>query len=228
MSAPPIRIASWNIHAAIGPDGRRDLARIIALLGRHAPDIVAVQEVDARGVSPDPFARLREALGGHGAHAATIPGPDGAYGHALISRFPLLAQRVHDVSVPGREPRSLIEAVVQTPRGPLCLIAAHFGLRLAERRHQARLLAGRAREIEGPLVILGDFNDWSWRGPVGLALAPLMPVSTSLRTFPARWPLLALDRVFARPAGLLGRHWTDRAGALASDHLPLFAELMPA
>jgi len=220
-----LRVASWNIHAGIGGDGKRDLERVVALLARHRPDIMALQEIDARGVFPNPFASLKEALGGHGAHAATIVGADGDYGHAIISRYPLLDYSLHDISVRGREPRSIVEARIATPGGPLSVLAAHFGLRFGERRHQASILAGRARAIEGPLLVLGDFNDWSWRGPVARALGPIMPASTTHRTFPARFPCLGLDRIFVRPAGLLRHSFTDRDAAMASDHLPVIADL---
>ncbi|MBE9604003.1 endonuclease/exonuclease/phosphatase family protein [Acetobacteraceae bacterium H6797] len=220
-----MRAASWNIHAGIGSDGKRDLDRIVAHLARHAPDIMALQEIDARGVFPNPFATLKEALGGHGAHAATIVGADGDYGHAVISRYPLLEQRLHDISVSGREPRSIIEAHVATPAGPLAVLAAHFGLRMGERRYQASILAERARAIEGPLLVLGDFNDWSWRGPVARALGPIMPDRTAHLTFPARFPCFGLDRIFARPAGLLRHSFTDRRAGPASDHLPVIADI---
>lgn len=48
---------SWNIHAGICPAGRYDLGRVIALVRRHAPDLVALQEVEGRnrhdGEQPD-------------------------------------------------------------------------------------------------------------------------------------------------------------------------------
>jgi endonuclease/exonuclease/phosphatase family metal-dependent hydrolase len=74
-------------------------------------------------------------------------------------------------------------------------------------------------------VILGDFNDWARRGAVQRALTNCAPVFTLHRTFPARFPLLALDRIYCRPSTLLVRSWTDRAARSASDHLPVIADL---
>jgi endonuclease/exonuclease/phosphatase family metal-dependent hydrolase len=216
---------SWNIHAAIGADGRADLARIVALVARHAPDIVALQEIEARGRQDDPFATLRAACGGHAAEAATIVARDGRYGHMVVSRWPVRAATVHDISVPGREKRAVIAAEIATPAGPLGVLATHFGLAAAERRHQAAALARLAAEHAGPLVALGDFNEWIWRGAVHRALAAVLPARTRLRSFPAWRPAFALDRIHARPAGLLGRSWTDPAARQASDHLPVIAEL---
>ena len=85
-----VRVLTWNLHAGIGPDGRYDLGRIVGLVQKHDPDIVALQEIDSRGRGEQsPFAFLAQALGSHAAEAKTIVAPDGYYGHALISRWPL-------------------------------------------------------------------------------------------------------------------------------------------
>ena len=48
---------------------------------------------------------------------------------------------------------------------------------------------------------------------------------TRHRTFPARWPLLRLDRIYCRPAQALIRSWIDPAACDASDHLPVIADI---
>lgn len=228
--APTIRVMTWNIHGAVGGDGVRDVHRVIALVQRHAPDIVALQEVDSRrgsaGANPT-FELLGAALGDHAAEARLITAPDGDYGHALISRWPMDRTVLHDVSLPGREPRAAIETTIATPFGELHVAAAHLGLSFKERRHQADLLARVAQSGSTPGLILGDFNDWIWRGSVQRALALSMPERTHHRTFPAHMPIVALDRIYCRPAKMLLRSWTDREARRASDHLPVIADLDP-
>ncbi|MCI0753418.1 endonuclease/exonuclease/phosphatase family protein [Teichococcus vastitatis] len=221
-----IRAMTWNIHSAIGPDGRSDIQRVIALIRRHRPDILAVQEVEARnrGVQESPFVVLKEHFG-HTVDAETIRSADGAYGHMLLSRWPMEDEALHDLSVDGREPRTAISARVRTPSGMLSVIAAHLGLKRHERRTQASRLAKLVRSMPGPLIVMGDFNDWTWRGPVWRSLSPLLPARTRHRTFPARFPVLRLDEIFCRPAGLLGQNWRDGSARAASDHLPVIAEL---
>ena len=86
-----------------------------------------------------------------------------------------------------------------------------------------------AREVaaHAPLVVAGDFNDWGERlhGPMAdLGLHTL--AGQRLPTFPSRFPLLYLDRIYTR-----GMHWQrahvphGAAWARMSDHLPLVAEL---
>lgn len=227
VSASPIRVLTWNIHAGIGADGCYNLDRIMALIDRHAPDVVALQEIEGRGrtEAARPFAILRTALGGHAAEAPTLRGPDGYYGHMLISRWPIQDTKLHDVSFPRREPRCVISATVATPRGALRFFATHFGLRIRERQRQALGLAKLVAQIDGPVVVMGDFNEWAWRGAVDRALTPLLPGRTRHRTYPARRPSFALDRIYCHPAPMLGKSWTDPASREASDHLALIAEL---
>lgn len=222
-----LRAMTWNIHSAIGPDGRYDLDRVIGLIRRHKPDILAVQEVESRGRGdrPSPFIELQDYFKGHSMAAETMTAPDGAYGHMLLSRWPLQHERLHDLSVPGREPRTAISAQLRTPYGRLGIISTHLGLRRHERQRQASKLAAIVHRLQGPLIVMGDFNDWQWRGPVWRALSPMLPYRTMHRTFPAQMPLLRLDQIFCRPQGLLGRSWRDPQARQASDHLPVVAEL---
>jgi endonuclease/exonuclease/phosphatase family metal-dependent hydrolase len=223
-----LRVLTWNIHRGIGPDGRYDLGRVVELIRRHDPDIVALQEIDSRGRvhgAESPLAFLTGALGRHVAEARTILAADGHYGHALISRWPLSSPLLHDISVSRREPRFAIEATAATAAGPIHLAAVHLGVWIGERKRQARRLAQIADSGAALSVMLGDFNDWPWRGVVRRTLAAALPGRTRHRTFPAWWPLLRLDRVYCRPPQALVRSWTDPAGRRASDHLPVIAEI---
>jgi endonuclease/exonuclease/phosphatase family metal-dependent hydrolase len=223
-----IRLMTWNIHRGVGPDGRFELERIAALIARHAPDIVALQEVDTRGRDPSCLAPLKalHAENGHVAEARTITAPDGHYGHAVFSRWPIRNVKLHDLSMGRREPRSAIETVVETEQGDLHLVAVHLGLAVSERRRQAKMLTSLAMEQEGlGTVMLGDFNDWFSFGKVRSTLAAVLPERTMLATFPARWPRLRLDRVYCRLPCRLVRCWTDKDARQCSDHLPVIAEI---
>jgi len=222
-----IRVLTWNIHGGVGRDGRFDLRRIVDLIAGWEPDIVALQEVDSRrngpGESPA-FAYIAAELGFHAAEAKTILAKDGDYGQMLVSRWKLGRTTIHDISVPHREPRRAIETEIETPSGPVHVLAAHFGLSLRERRQQAEALARIAGLGPRPTIILGDFNDWI-RGSVQHAFAREFPGVTAHRTWPSRWPLLRLDRIFCRPAEALVSSRVDVRGARLSDHLPVIAEI---
>jgi endonuclease/exonuclease/phosphatase family metal-dependent hydrolase len=50
-------------------------------------------------------------------------------------------------------------------------------------------------------------------------------VPTVHPTYPSRFPLFALDRIYCRPANLLKTSHTFSAARLASDHLPVVADI---
>jgi endonuclease/exonuclease/phosphatase family metal-dependent hydrolase len=224
-----LNVMTWNIHGGVGPDRRHDLARVIALVKRADPDVLALQEVDSRRSKggEHPLAILKRMLGHHGIGAAAIVTPDGDYGQVLLSRWPLSGTEVHDISYPDREPRRAITAVVNAPGGQIFVLATHLGLKLAERRRQCVQLAALVDRSQLTTVALGDFNDWMWPGSVQNVLKAKLPGRTHHRTFPARAPVLMLDRVFTRPAAALLRSWVDASGSRVSDHLPVIAEIDP-
>ena len=227
------RILTWNIHRAIGTDLRYDLDRVIALIKRHDPDIVALQEVDSRGKDQTnlPLAALKQVLGSHAAEARTIVAPDGHYGHVLISRWPMHDINVHELHVSRRETRCAIEATIESPFGYIRVIAAHLGLRPNEIRPQLDIFGPLVRGESsgdpslqpGGLLMLGDFNEW--HGRVRSTLTTLIPTHTMQKTFPSWRPILNLDRIYCRPGKALLRYWNDTDARRASDHLPVYAEV---
>lgn len=146
---------------------------------------------------------MQDALGSHGVGARAISTADGDYGQMLISRWPLEATEVHDISDPEREPRRVIKAEIAAPQGPLRVIATHLGLAVGERRGQARRLLEIADATQATTIVMGDFNDWFWPGSVRKALSWQFPGRTRCRTFPSRFPLFRLDRIYCRPARTL-------------------------
>jgi endonuclease/exonuclease/phosphatase family metal-dependent hydrolase len=221
-----IRVMTWNIHGARTMFGKPDLSRIIGHVRGHGPDIIALQEVDSRRCGdPLAFETLAKSLGEHRAEARMILAPEGDYGHILLTRWPMRETKLHDISVARREARAAIEAVVDTPLGPLRVIAVHLGLSLRERHRQSRRLADLAASSPLPLVMLGDFNDWFWHGSVQRSLREMFPGRSRFRTFPAAWPMFRLDRIYVRPAHMLRNMFVAHDERSASDHLPVVADV---
>ncbi|MCF8470870.1 MAG: endonuclease/exonuclease/phosphatase family protein [Parvibaculum sp.] len=222
-----LRVLSWNVHGGVGPDRRYDFARIVELIRRHNPDVIALQEIDSRGRGGDgpPLSLLREALGEHAAEARTISAPDGHYGHIIVSRFPLSTTRLHDLSFGSREPRCAIATQVETSSGCVRLVTTHLGLSIRERRSQSARLAALARGASGPCIMMGDFNDWFSFGWVRRRLKTVLPWRTRERTFPAWYPLLRLDRVYCSASVRIVKSWTDERASRISDHLPIIADI---
>lgn len=222
----PVRFMTWNVHRCIGRDGVCDPDRVARVLEAAQPDIAALQEIDNRtiGAARDPFSYFAALFGWRTVAARTLVARDGHYGHIVLSRWPIELLGEIDLSVRWREPRKAIVGVVTTPGGAVAVIAAHLGLLPFERRKQFALLKERVATITTrPLVVLGDFNDFPGRGLAERNLCPPLTSTPELPTYPSRFPLLPLDRIwFSAPLELATIATLAEAGRL-SDHLPLLA-----
>ena len=229
-----LTLATYNVHRCIGSDRRYDPDRILGVLEELDADVVALQEVERR-----PW-RGRDVLAwlGETAGYATVAGPTllreaNHYGNALLTRARLLGTRRIDLSVLGREPRGAIDADLDWKGVPVQLVATHLGLKPAERRAQTLRLLELFNPSDGRLsVLMGDLNEWFLWGRPLRWLRALFGRTPEPRTFPARWPLFALDRIWVQPASSLRAVAVHRSALarLASDHLPLKAtvEIAPA
>ena len=220
-----IRIMTWNVHGTFNLNRDFDLEGVCSIIEKWSPDVVALQEVDSRGRTDDPFARLADVVGEHRAEARSIVTRDGDYGQVLLSKFPFAARPViSDVSYQEREPRRAITARIRAPAGDVTVVATHLGLSIGERYAQAQAIA---KLIDHPrTVVVGDFNDWFWVKSVRRVLAGLCPVRSRLRTFPSRLPILRLDRIYVTSHGKMLKAWTDSEAKAYSDHLPVLADIV--
>jgi endonuclease/exonuclease/phosphatase family metal-dependent hydrolase len=225
-----LRLATYNIHACVGADGRFDPPRTAAVLRELGADLVALQEVEHHAVGDqDLLDYLAGAVGMTPIAGPTLLRGTRDYGNALLSRLPVLALDRVDLSLPRREPRGALNLELDWVGRRIQVVATHLGLRPGERRRQVRrLLAlfepGRADAA----VLLGDLNEWLlWGRPLRWLRRRFPGVRRSPATYPARMPLLALDRIWVHPPGALTRIEThdSELSRLASDHLPLTAEL---
>lgn len=218
-----LAFVSWNIHGFKGEGRRPDPEHTLRVLHELDADVIALQEVDGRahlGRLPQAFERLAEGLPGHRVEARLFGRAGREYGHLLWSRWPVVAATLHGLPGPGFEPRAAIDAVLDTPLGPVRVLAAHFGLRPQARRAQAAFLAGLVAPGEATIA-LGDFNEWRRDGGVHRRLAAVLPLAVRLPSWPAQRPLVALDRLYASRDLCLVEAEVTAGGATASDHRPL-------
>ena len=200
---------TWNVHGTFNLNPKFDLDGVCSIIRHWSPDIVALQEVNSRGRTDDPFALLAKAVGEHSVDARSIVTKDGDYGQVLLSRWPFAEPpKVSDVSYQEREPRRAIAARILSEHGEVRVIATHLGLSIHERHAQAHALIDLVQPTR--TLVLGDFNDWFWVKSVRGVLARICPVRTRLRTFPARLPMMRLDRIYASRDLTIRSAWTDR------------------
>jgi endonuclease/exonuclease/phosphatase family metal-dependent hydrolase len=220
-------VASYNIHGCIGTDRKHDPSRIAQVIREINPDVLGLQELHAHGVGPDPVdeTRFLAAVSGFDVvPGTTFVGPRGAYGIALLSRLPILAVRRIDLHVPPREPRCALEVDIAVDGGVIHVITTHLGLAPWERRIQVQSLTEAIVQDPSHLtVVLGDINEWFSPARTLRQLGEHFGQSSTVRTWPSRRPLFALDRIWVHPPEALASVWAHNSPTArrASDHLPL-------
>jgi endonuclease/exonuclease/phosphatase family metal-dependent hydrolase len=221
-----IRLATYNTHGHVGRDRTYDPQRTADVIRELKADVVALQEVVSRQGRLEALEFLAEETGMRAVSGPTLLRADSDFGNALLARAELLDVQRVDLSFERSEPRGAIDAVLGIRGERLRVIGTHLGLRPAERRHQVgALLARHDCDDPEPTALMGDINEWFlWGWPLRQLHArfgrPPAPA-----TFPAAWPLFALDRIWIKPLARLRRlavHASPLA-RVASDHLPVVA-----
>jgi endonuclease/exonuclease/phosphatase family metal-dependent hydrolase len=216
-------------------DGRTRPARTIDVLADIDADLVALQEVT--GAGPDGASHAEEigAALGMGWVMAPVRHLRGRpFGNVVLSRLPVRQHVQYDLSWRTCEPRGCQRVDVMVGDAALHLYNVHLGTAIRERHHQAERLATivHDRRVHGPKLVLGDFNEWMR----GLATTLLSERLQSIdlrahlkrrRTYPGFFPLLHLDHIYYQGAVEVLRVDLPRTrrSLIASDHLPLVAEV---
>ncbi len=226
-----LTFATYNIHKAVGVDGRRDADRIIRVLREVDADVIALQEVDRRFGQrasvlpramlddtpwrPVPVAKRRRSLGWHG--------------NALLVRRTFKHLAAGALELPTLEPRGAVFAELSVGGMRFRVLGTHLDLSGLRRRDQIRALIDwyQAQDVRIPTILMGDFNQWGrLTGAMrefGMGWQQLAPGAS----YPARRPIARLDRIVTTPQWsyrIGGAHHSSLA-AQASDHLPVFATL---
>ena len=252
MSGPPptlsVKVLTVNTHKGFSFFNRRfilhELREAVRSVGA---DVVFLQEVQgahekhsakwANWPAAPHYEFLADSIWTEFAYGRNAVYPKGHHGNAVLSKYPIVRYDNLDVSISGPEKRGLLHCVLQVPGKELQLhaICVHLGLQESHRRRQLDLMCHRIQSAvppDAPLVIAGDFNDWRvnahsilQRG-AGLREVFAHAHGRAARTFPARFPMLRLDRIYVRnarvhrPIVLPYKPWSH-----LSDHAPLAAEV---
>lgn len=241
--ATTLRVLTVNIHKGYTVfNSRFMLHELRDAIRAVKSDVVFLQEVigkadaEALHVEPVQYEFLADTLWPEHAYGRNAVVSGRNFGNAVLSSFPIVSFRNHTLSVGAGEPRGLLHCVLDMgpDREALHVMCTHLGLMERQRRHQLSVLRTLVEQDvppHAPLILAGDFNDWRSRADALLAPLDLLEVfrqadGRNAPTFPARWPLLRLDRIYvrgmasARPLPMPRQPW-----AQLSDHAPLAAEI---
>ena len=250
-SAPTITVASYNMHRAVGLDGRRDPHRVLKVLQEIDADVVALQEADKR-IGGRGSTVPHELIDTHGMyepvhfgvrhkrplekarkHAERLLKVNtrniGWHGNAILVKRHIGILDCAVLDLPTFEPRGAVMAELLIGDRPLRVVGMHLDLSGLWRRRQMRAIldAIADRPQLMPTVLMGDTNEWRTFAGCLKDLEPEFHIVPTGPSFHARRPVAALDRIIVHrdlnieAAGVHMSHNARRA----SDHLPIWARL---
>ncbi|MNZ28052.1 hypothetical protein D3C78_452740 [compost metagenome] len=239
-----LKLLTINVHKGFTALNRRFiLPELRDAVRTTGADLVFLQEVHGSHAQharrhpawPDTpqYEFLADSMWPQFAYGRNAVYPHGDHGNALLSKFPILEYRNLDVSIDGNEQRGLLHCRLDVPgHDQVHAICVHLGLREAHRQQQVQLLLKLldGLPVDAPAIVAGDFNDWRLKADSVLGerlLEAFGKIRGALaRSFPARLPLLRLDRIYLHNAlpidvqVLSSWPWSH-----LSDHAPLAAEV---
>ncbi len=212
---------------------RADLLFLQEVQGEHSSKAKTIQAWPQESQ----FEYLADQIWPHYAYGKNAAYEEGHHGNAILSRYPIVGWENINISTNLFEMRGILHVTIEIPEHSKYLhcFCLHLGLFRRSRNFQLQELCERVEAIVGedePLIIAGDFNDWSGKAsPVLESRTRVREVFRQLHgayatTFPSRFPVLKLDRIYVRGLSILeaqslsGGEWNG-----LSDHCALFAEL---
>jgi endonuclease/exonuclease/phosphatase family metal-dependent hydrolase len=236
---PTFRVMTYNVHSCVGTDGKLDPGRIAAVIARSNVDIVALQEVDVcqsrtHGLHQADWLAEKLRMRMHFTPARVCN--DGHYGNAILTRHPFSVLSEGRLARRRGEERAVQWLKVHIAGLELSVLNTHLSIHWHERLLQIQDLRGAewlARADRGaPLVVCGDLNSGRLSPAYRLLRKDLVDVqrangSRARATWPSRLPFLRLDHLFTSRNLRVSRCevFRDALSKVASDHLPLVAEL---
>ena len=230
-----LRVITYNVHRCRGLDGRTNPGRIADVIRSIGADVVALQEMIGAGPHSAGHAEeLGAQLGMGWVMAPTRHLRNTLFGNVVLSHLPIVHHAQYDLSWKTCEPRGCQRVDIAVGSDILHLYNVHLGTAYRERRYQAERLSAivHDRRIGQPKIVLGDFNEWMR----GLATQMLSERLSSIdlrahlrrrRTYPGVFPVLHLDHIYYEGQVEVAKVELPRTrlSLMASDHLPLVAEL---
>ena len=240
-----LRVCTYNIHKGFSATNRRSILQDL----RHAirtvdADLVFLQEVVGErlvGFNGDiqrgskeadypQFEYLADEVWPHHAYGRNAIYQNGHHGNAILSKNPFLGWDHVNVSQWWFSQRGILFGKIDQG---IYLICVHFGLFSRERKKQLQqvlTLLSQQVPADQPLIIAGDFNDWTGSLHRRLTRNYQFQEAYSIlngqpaKTFPARLPVFAMDRIYYRNLRLLDAEVLSGAPwQRLSDHRALYA-----
>jgi endonuclease/exonuclease/phosphatase family metal-dependent hydrolase len=233
-----LRVITYNIRKGKGSNGRSaiEMTALGAALAPHDADLVLCQEVfHSTRNGAWQSSHLAEAMGLESYYGANKFRSIGHHGNTTLTRLKVERFVNHDISTNRIERRGALYVRLDIDGTPLHVWNVHLGLNGWQRLSQVKRIAATLGELCKPgeaVLLAGDFNDWRREldkvvvDELGFRNAFANGGPEAARTWHAKRPVFALDRIYVRDAEVaLAQRLEGEPWSALSDHLPLLAEL---
>jgi endonuclease/exonuclease/phosphatase family metal-dependent hydrolase len=229
--AKELTIVSYNIRHGANMQGELKLEDTAKVLKSLKADVIALQEVDQKTTRTAKVAQaeyLGKQLGMHHVFGKAMDYKGGGYGQAILSKYPILESKVHQLPA-GGEPRIALEVVVEHEKGKkLSFVSIHLD-HLSEKIRQAQIkaLIEELKEVRHPVVLLGDFNAKPESDSMKLFNDEWfnVPKKGNALTYPANVPTIEIDYFMLRGWKTDGLTCKVIEEKNVSDHRPLMMKI---
>jgi len=229
-----IKVMTYNIHhgTPIHQENEEGQVEVIAdVINKLKPDLVALQEVDSFTIRApyDQAKKLGELTDMYHYYAKTINYQGGAYGIAVLSKYPIKSSRkiILPMPDPSGEQRAIALIKIEIASDQTLYFAStHLDLKEENRIAQANKILEVSDKLDAPFVFAGDLNGETQAPEIQILRQGFVSacVSNCPKTFPSDNPSKTIDYVFlnSKASDLLhSLSYNAISTTQASDHLPL-------
>ena len=237
-----IKVMSYNIHRGNPPSQQAnviDLQATADVIKAQRPDLVSLNEVDVHtkrsGIKLNEAKELGRLTGMHAYFAKAMDYDEGQYGDAVLSRYPIVDSMRYELpfAVAGSEPRDIAMIKIEVKGEVLLFASTHLDHLASEENRilQANTIVNQILpRLKHPLIIGGDLNarpESETIRTMGKKLTMGCMGGGCPLTFPYDKPDRSIDYIMVTPGEKFEfKSYTAISGMLASDHLPLVAEIV--
>jgi endonuclease/exonuclease/phosphatase family metal-dependent hydrolase len=221
-SSPPekktLRVMTYNIHVGVGMDKKLDLQRIAEVKRTEGKDAIT---------------ELAKLTAMNYAFAHNLDYQGGQYGVAILSRFPV--KQIDHRKYENRreaERRGMIRVEIEFAGRTLNFVTTHLDYQFEDGRvFETEQLLKFLEGINGPLIVVGDFNEEPQGNAYKLILTGfedawiVAKMKEQGLSYPADRPVKRIDYIFTRRSDRLRVKRPRIISTAASDHLPLVADI---
>lgn len=232
-----LTVLSYNVRHCSPPANPSliDVETIAGIIADSKAELVGLQEIDVNnersGMNLDQASKLAELTGMHYYFSKGIDYRGGAYGTAILSKFPLSEQETIPLpAAADTEQRTLSLVTATLPDGRKIRFAnTHLDFTADDNAlAQAKAITEKLKDEKVPVVVVGDFNVVKESKTMGHLSQYFTSTceANCLPTIPADTPTKTIDFIlFSSNQGISVRAHEVLNQPTASDHRPVWARL---